>query len=278
MADPGPNAAGTGESMNSQLQAITQNMPALTAASSSSILPLAQAQQAAQNVTAPQQAALNTSLYQQYAPQLAATGNQITAQNAAANANLVAGAGGQAALNAETLQKQLDPEYYATRAAAGSQIQNLLGQFNLNGGLSGSETAAVERSNAQQDASRGINNTPSQTATVSNAMNFGSALAGKQQRLEQALGTATSFLPSSQGAINGFQTATGAPTNSGSITPTTFGQGTASQASGDANTLATSILGAANSTANNSQNINANRNSALTNIINDTSKITSAVS
>lgn len=260
--DPPPTPVG--ESTSQQLQAYVQNLPALANATAASMTPLALAQQKATNATAPQQAALQTQLFGQYGPQLSAIGDTINANsanaNAASNVQLLQGAGGQAAEEADKLQRQLDPEYYATRALAGQKTNDLLNSINLNG-LSGSERAEVERSNNQSDASRGLLNAPSQIATVNNAMQFGSALNNKRNSLEQALGTATSFLPSSQGPVSGFQTATGKPANSGTTSPTTFGQ--SNGGADTATSLGTSLLGGINSTANNAANISANRRDTL---------------
>lgn len=260
--DPPPTSVG--ESTSQQLQAYIQNLPALANATGAAMTPLAQAQQNATNATAPQQAALQTQLFGQYGPQLAAIGDTINANsassNAASNVNLLNGSGGQAAMAADKLQRQLDPEYYATRALAGQKQQDLLNSIDLNG-LSGSERAEVERSNNQSDASRGLLNAPSQTATVNNAMSFGNALNVKRNSLEQALSSATSFLPSSQGPVNGFQTATGKPSNSGTTSPTTFGN--PNGGADTATSLGTSLLGGINSTATNNANISANRRDTL---------------
>jgi hypothetical protein len=265
MADPQPIP--TQESTNQQLQAYIQNMPGLISSTSAGAVPLAEAQQAATDATAPQQAALEQQLLAQYGPQLSSIGNTITAQSneqqAQNNTALMQGAGGQEANAAQALQEQLDPQYYATRAAAGNQIQNLLGSINL-GGLTGSEAAQVERANNQSDAQRGIANSPSQTATVSNAMNFGTALQAKQNNLENALSSATSFMNQSQGPINGFQVATGQSPSSGATTPTSFGGGsTGANAASGANSLGQSLLGGINSTATNNANITANRRDVL---------------
>lgn len=249
---------GVQESTGQMLQAYTQNLPALLQATANQSGPVAQTLQNTSNTIAPQQQALESSLYGQYAPELYNIGNHLNSINSAGGINTaisnITGAGGQLATDTENLQKQLDPEYYATRAAAGSQVNNLLNSIDLNG-LSGSERAEVERSNAQQDAQRGILNSPSQTATTQNAMNFGSALQAKRNSLANAISTATSFLPSSQGPVNAFNVGSGAAsapaTNPGASMFLGAGQSGDAQAQAQNNALGSGLL---NSTSSTSQN------------------------
>lgn len=262
-----PPAQGTQESTATQLQALTTGLPGLMSVINSQLSPTAQAAQNASNLTDPQAAALQAKILAKYGPSATATGsalaNQAGLANTATNAAIQAGPGQQLLDTLQGQQQKLDPEYYATRAAAGSQVNNLLGSIDLSG-LSGSERSEVERSNNQQDASRGLLNTPSQTATVNNAMNFGSALQAKRNALSQALGTATSFLSGAQGPINAQSAVAGQP-NQGNIGLSQFGssansgQTAASNVSGTSN----SLLGAINSTDTNNANINANRRSSL---------------
>lgn len=185
------------------------------------ILGTAGAQNQAQQAYSGQQNQLLTSLFQQFGPQLAATGAQIGGQtqqaqatNNAATANSSAG---QAALQASiAADKAANPEFYAARQAAGGRLGDLLGSIDLSGQLSGGEQEALRRSIAQQNTQTGTANTPSQVNTASNAMQYGDATYQRQEQakgdLSQALGEATSFLPASQsqvGGMNAWNTATG---------------------------------------------------------------------
>ena len=268
--DPAPLT--TQESTAQQLAALTSGLPGLMNAIGSTTLPYQQQIQNAQNVIAPQQAALNNQLYAQYVPQLNAINNSLNNTNALAAAqtglNILQGPGQAEALQAQAIQQKLDPEYYATRANTGQKVNELLNSFNLNG-LSGSERAEVERSNAQQDSSRGIVNAPSQTATVSNAMSFGSALQNKRNALSQAIANATSYLPSSQGQVSALGVAGGNQAQGQSNTNTAGNQfsgvstSQVGQLGGANNQQASSLMGNINNTALNSANINANRRDTL---------------
>ena len=235
------------------LQAYTANLPQLLQSTANQSGPIAQALQNTSNTIEPQNAALQSQLYGTYAPQLANTGNlinQITSQGGINTANQnVTGAGGTLATNVQNLDKTLNPLYYQTQANAGAQANNLLNSIDLSG-LSGSERAEVQRSNAQQDAQRGILNSPSQTATVQNAMQFGTALQAKRNALSSAISTATSFLPSAKSGIDTTGLATGTATNTANPGTSQFagaGPSGAAQAQTQNNNLASGLLGATSS-------------------------------
>lgn len=259
-----PSAQPIGDSTAQQLQALTANLPQLMTAINGQILPSAQANQAAQTAIAPQQAALMTQLFGQYGPQLNQIGNTINAQNALASASsdnaVLNGPGKDLLASAKAADMTQDPEYYATRALTSSRLGDLLNSINING-LSGSERAEVERANAQSGQARGIANTPSQTATVENAMNFGSALQQKRNALGQAIGAATSFLPASRSGTDVFQVATGKP-STGNQGAGQF-QGLPQNLGGDVTNLASSLFSGINANSINAQNINANRRDTL---------------
>lgn len=262
-----PAAPTVGESTAQQLQALTANLPGLMQSVGGNILPYEQQLQTAQNTIAPQQAQLNADLFAKYGSQLNDIGNQLASSTALSQAKSTAdvlNGPGQAALSAaDAAQRKLDPEYYATRSLESGKIGDLLNSIDLNG-LSGSERAEVERSNAQQDASRGIANSPSQTATVNNAMNFGSALQNKRNALSQAISTATGFLPNAQGPINAVATTTGKSSNNAGVSQFSgVGTSQTGQLGGATNSLASGLLGNVNNTATSSADINANRRDSL---------------
>lgn len=185
------------------------------------ILATAGAQQTATEQNSPQENQLLTSLFQQFGPQLAATGAQIGANTqqtqANTNASVAGSAGGQASLNAAIAADQAtNPQFYQMRGQEANSLSNLLGSIDLSGQLSGGETQALQRSVAQQNNQTGTSNTPSAINTASNAMTFGNATYQRQEQaksdLSSALGQATSFLPASQsgvGGMNAFNIATG---------------------------------------------------------------------
>lgn len=261
--------APVGQSTAQQLQAYIQYLPGLMSATAGAALPTGQTLQDANKVLSPQQNQLQTDMFKQYGPQLSAIGDTINANtaksNLASNTDLM-GSQNATDLLARTnaAQRQLDPEYYAARSAAGSQLGNLLGSIDLSG-LSGSERAEVERSNNQQDNSRGILNTPSQTATTQNAMQFGNALNVKRQALGSALGTATNFLNSSQGPVNALQTVTGASSGQPNAGTGQFQNPNAASTPGASSTqnMGSGLLSGINATQNNIAGINSNLRDSL---------------
>ena len=95
-----------------------------------------------------------------------------------------------------------------------------MGSYSPTGDLTGSQTAQLSRGLAQQDAQKGILNAPSQTAAISNAQTFGNLQQQNKQNLQQAIQTATSFLPASSAGtsgINGFNVGSGGATTQNNV-------------------------------------------------------------
>jgi len=194
---PAPTAQ---ESTASTLSALQQNLPGLMQAYNAQVLPTSEAQLAASQATSPAYTQLLTNLYQQFAPQLAATGSQVDAQtrNATANtdASILSNQGSQISSTTDAIDRANNPEYYATRAATSNQLGNLLGSFNL-----GSPNVEAERNINQENFRTGNAGTPSATNTVNNALQFGSEQNKRQAALSSAIGTATNFLGASNNPV-----------------------------------------------------------------------------
>ncbi len=268
------SAPGVNETTASQLQAYIQNLPQLLNVTAAQTGPVGQQVQNAANQLAPQQQQLQSQLFGQYAPELYNIGNQLNQQQTQAGvnqaSNILQNGGGALAQQVQNLDQQLNPQYYQTRQAEGNQLSNLLGSINL-GGLTSNESRQVQQSNAQQDAQRGILNSPSQTATVSNAMNYGSALQQKQANLAGAIQSATNFLQPSQSGISAFNIGTGAATTQANPGATQFlgTQNATSSTTGANNQLAGQLLGGINTSANNAAQITgeAQRGGSATSIL-----------
>lgn len=97
-------------------------------------------------------------------------------------------------------QKQIDPEYYATRAASADAIQQLLA------GIGPTVSREIGQGLAQSNAQAGTLNSPSQLNTVSNALQYGQA---GRSALSQAVQAATTALPGFTSGMNAFQMTTG---------------------------------------------------------------------
>lgn len=117
---------------------------------------------------------------------------------------------GTNARSLDSLSRELNPEYYSNREAAGQGLADL-----LRPGLTGGETTAIERRLAS-DSARSGGQVGSNTETVRGAALYGDAA---RNRMSQALQTATNLLPQlNQGISNiqGQQISSSSPTR---ITP-----------------------------------------------------------
>ena len=170
-------------------------------------------------------AKLMADLYAKYGPQLNATGNDIAKQNAlaevATNQAVLQNGGTDLIKSLTDLQKNIDPEYYNTRANTATQLNNLFNSIDLTGGLSSTERDEIGKGLAREGLARGTSNAPSNVETISNAMQFGQAgrnrVLQNQNALVQAINASTAFLPSSKSGIDAFAAATG-KTGSGTNT------------------------------------------------------------
>jgi len=203
-------------------------------------------------------AELMTQLYGQYGPQLNQIGSDISAQNArnelSTNQELLSGGG-------MDLLRQLDPEYFATRAQTSSRLGDLLSSIDLGSGISGVEQREIEQGLAREGTSRGTYGAPSQSDVVGNAMRYGEA--GRKRELENrnslssAIAASTAFLPASRAGSDSFALGTGktAGVNPGGALFTGIAKPNADLVSGTANNM----YGQAGETWSTQQQIGANK-------------------
>lgn len=208
-------AVGSNESMYDVVNGLTLTLPDFMKVQNEQVLPQALAQLNAAKTISPEYNDLTTELARKYLPQLAEIGSgveNINRTNAAkTDLDILKGSGGELVKEAQGLDKQLNPEYYNTRAAAGDKLGQLLGSINLN-----DANPEAERLVNQENIRSGNLNNSSSTNTVSNALSFGSELDKRRNSLGQALSVATNFLQPSQSAFNPVVTALNRPsTNNG---------------------------------------------------------------
>ena len=209
-------AAPTQESTANILQAYIANLPALLQTTNAQIAPTEQALFASRQGISPQEQQLNYDLYRRFSPQYAETAAQT-------ERNLIQGTGGEAARASqalqedllrsnEALQRELNPEYYRNRSAAGLSLAQLLSGQNPNE-LTGAEMTNVERGLNRLNEGRGIQNVPSNASAITNALTFGNALEQKRANVSQAINSATNFLgtnrPAAPTSFDPFAQATG---------------------------------------------------------------------
>lgn len=255
-----PAAPTTRESTAQVLEALQAAMPGLFSSINSQILPTEQAKLAAQQATAPGQAALNTQITREYAPQLAAVENQISRDRKLSDAQgdlgVVRGPGKELATEATNLASTvIDPEFFKVRSAVGNKQTELANSFDVNG-LSGGERAEVERS-LNADAARTGNLGRSEGInTVNNAMHYGSALNNKRAQIGNVLSQTAATAPALRSGIDPYGRAqTNAPfTNSfQSVQPV----------GGEAHNTGSNFLGLIGSLRQQENQINADRRDPL---------------
>lgn len=173
----------------------------------------------------------NLAAQQATAPGYQAIQDAQRKQSAATSVDIAGGAGRDLANTVSATDQSINPQYYALRDKTAQGLLSL-----LQPGLTGGETEAINRSQAQQGASRGTGFAPSATETVSNASQFGNAA---RSRLSGAISQATSAIPTMKSGIDVQGLSGGAATPSG----TSFMNTAAGQAGG--------LQGQIGSTANN---------------------------
>jgi hypothetical protein len=209
-------ADSSNESTEEMITALTRNMPAFMQAQNKELLPTAQAQLETSKEISPAYQQLMTDLYKQFAPQLAQTGSEVDriSRTAAAetDADILDTFGRRLADVYKSIDTNLNPEYYQTRALGADSLKQLLGSINLD-----DASPEAERLVNQENIRSGNLGNNSATNTVSNALSFGSEMSNRRSQLSNAINTASAFLqPASNAQFNPATAALNRPTsNSG---------------------------------------------------------------
>lgn len=201
---PAPTAS---ESTAEMLRGYTEGLPGFMEVTRQQTMPTALNALDVAKAVSPEYSKLQADLYNTYGKQMNQIGQEIAASNAQAQAAsdlaVLQGTGQDVIKAGVEAQKLADPEYYATRA----NMAKALGEL-MNGGLTGGETEAIQRSLNQNAEAAGLT-TPSAARTVAEAQTFGGAA---RDRLSQALNQATQALPTMKSGVDAFQQATGRST------------------------------------------------------------------
>jgi len=196
-----PSAPRPSRSLASIAKGLRTSYPEIVRQLGQQELPAAQYDIATQEAIAPREQALAAGLYGQYAPQYAQTGSNI-------DLGAIQGAGGQAVRAADTLQRGIEPEYFASRAAASQKLQDLLGGMDPNR-LTEPEREEVARGLARSNYTSGELSAPSNQGAINAAQTFGSALTAKRNNVANAINTAAQALPQFRTGTDAFAQATG---------------------------------------------------------------------
>jgi len=258
------------DSLHDALYALTQGLPDLMKAYTSTIAPTEQAIFEAKKVLAPQEQALNYGLVEKYAPLLNLIGQKMAASNAAAQQasdRELTGASGQVlAKNVSEIGRTLDPEFYANRAVTSDAYRRLIGELDPTR-LSEAELAATERGVNRLNFNRGTSESPSNTGAVANALQFSDRLAKKRNDLNQVLSNFGQIQVGSSSKIDPAQLTTGKP----AIPAYNQNQLTGSTPAGFNKSpldLTQSLLGESGAINRNNTSLNADRTGVFTNTMN----------
>ena len=247
-----PPAPTTQETTAQMMQAIQDYLPGVMGTVNTQILPNELAQLQASQAVSPGYAALQAQLYGTTGRDLNRIGNEIAQENALASASrdaaVMAGPGMDLIRQANAAQREIDPEYYATRAATSAGLADMFKP------MSGGEEEAINRYLNRQNFGRGTLNVPSMSQVVQNAQTFGNA---SRDRLGQAIQMATSAMPQFRSGVDVFQQATGKPSfaNTGEQRFMGARQEAGQQSTGFAN----NFMGQIGENQRTAMNINANR-------------------
>lgn len=194
----GGQSTSTPQATPEQIMALYNTyLPTALATTTNQVAPVTNAMAGAAAGANPMYTAGTLNQLNSYAPGYSNAGNLLAQQQALGQADLLSGAGGLYALEGAGLTNLLNP----AQAASNTQAANLVNSINLNG-LTGGETAAVERSLNQSNTATGNLGIDNATNAVANAMNFGQALQAKRAALGQALGAAQGIAQAQNTAFN----------------------------------------------------------------------------
>ncbi len=203
------------ETTEQMLKALAQYAPDAIAAINRTAPTTAQTQLDTQRQVAPGYAELQNQVYRDYGPEANRIGNEINRANQLAatqtESDVIEGPGRKLVGQADELQRQLDPEFYLSRASIGKGINDFLRDYDPNK-LSGSEIENIRRG----IASTGGNVSDSALNTLKNAQTFGDRGTERWKNFGDALMKASAVMPSLKSGISGFEVATRRPLQSNS--------------------------------------------------------------
>lgn len=252
---------GTGESVKS----LARWLPNLMQATGGAVGPYEQQLFNARAGTDPQNSALDLSLAKYFLPQFSQVGSDVQRQEALntsqTEGDVLGGPGGRTALMTNELNKQIDPEYYSTRAAGADKLKQLLAGQDPNQ-LTGAEMANTERSLNRTNYRNGQQDVRSSQGAIGNAMTFGSALDTKRNTLLNTINAVPQNLAAMKSGTDAFQIATGRPqygANPAQGQFTNSRQGFGSNVQG----MSGQLLGEAGQNVRQTQNLIANKRDSL---------------
>lgn len=265
-----PKAPSAGESTAQSLDAVIRYLPAYQEILNKGVLPQAKSEFEAAQAISPQYQQLLSEMYRQFGPDLAQTGAEVDrigrVEGAKTDAQILDTSGRDLARSYESINREINPEYYDVRAQTGQSLGQLLRGVNLD-----DPSVEAERLINQENIRSGTDAAPSATTTVGNAINFGNERLKRMSALSSAVAQANSFLPAANNAqFNPATTALNRPTsNTGQNQFAGVQSGAGSGAYGVGQGLFNNVAGFQNNAA----QINANRRDVLDRLNETTSSV-----
>lgn len=223
-----PGGTDVGAAASASQQATLDNFPKLMEMVRTEAPKQALLEQQLTETMAPGLAEAQFRLFDKYAPMYGQVGRdeywRDKMLNTATELDTLRGPGGELIDQAYAEAQRVDPEFYATRAAGGRRMADLLASFAdpstiteenpfgyFTGRLGGAERFEIERAANRRDVGRGNLGTPSNLNAIENAMLFGQGVQRKRDALGQALSQVSAFLPSTRSGIDPMQVALSRP-------------------------------------------------------------------
>ena len=191
MGSPDPKTPRISRQLASIARGLKENYPSIVKSLGEGVAPTARYNQATQEEIAPREQALSSGLYNQYAPEYARTGAGIDLSS-------IQGKGGEAVRASDTLDRSINPEYFASREASSNKLGQLLGGIDPNR-LTGTELENTARGLSRSGLRSGETNVPSNQGAINAALTYGNALNQKRNTVANAINTATSAIPTFRG-------------------------------------------------------------------------------
>jgi hypothetical protein len=214
------------QGMMDVLNSIRDQYPDAMKSINSMLLPTAQAQLEADKAVSEPYAALQQELQAKYAPEAAKTAagvQDITDKAASARElELARTTGKDLVTEADTLQRQVDPEFYKNRTETSDAISKYLSATDPT--LSENDAEEIRRATG-----RTVTNPSSAIDSAQKAMRFGSKLDQKRSLFGEAISRVSAALPSIRSGQDAFNIATrraAAPTGANTVAGVSQGSGT----------------------------------------------------
>lgn len=244
-----------GETTAQQMQALIEHLPELSSLVTSITPAVEQGRVDVSRQISPQIIDIQADVLDDGGRRLSQIGGEIAADNRAqqveSERDLLRGSGLDLVRAANEASREIDPEFFKVREAAGQKALDLLGAATIE--PTGAELAAIERQMNRAGLNRG-DQSNSITGTINNALQFGNERLKRLGAVSSAINSATSLLPAVRQNVDVFAQGTGR------VGTTNFGQQQftgVQQQSNDTQNMASNLLQQSGQNARQANQINS---------------------